>query len=59
MPEYEVVWKFNIDADNPRDAAVLSQNMLRDDTETDWIYEVTDCNTKEIFTIDLDVAEID
>lgn len=55
MTAYKVEWVIDIDADNPRDAAVQAQTMLRDDTEIDWIYQVTDYKTGIIEEVDLDV----
>lgn len=56
---FEVVWKMDIDATDARDAAEIAQNMIRNDTEIDWVYEVTDHKTGEKEYVDLDVAVID
>jgi hypothetical protein len=59
MPTFKVVWTMDIDAQDARDAAEQAQDMLRNDTEIDWMYQVTDCATGITEEIDLDVAVID
>jgi len=56
---YKVEWIIDVDADNPRDAAVQAQTMMREDTEIDWIYQVTDYKTGIIEEVDLDVGIMD
>ena len=59
MTAYKVEWIIDVDADNPRDAAVQAQTMMREDTEIDWIYQVTDYKTGIIEEVDLDVGIMD
>jgi len=56
MTAYKVVWAIDIDADDARQAAERAQTMLRDDTEIDWVYQVTDYKTGIIEEVDLDVG---
>ena len=55
MTSYTVLWRFDIQADNPRRAAEMAQEILRND-EYDWEYEVIDDITGEMIKVDLDVG---
>ena len=59
MTAFKVVWAIDIDANDARGAAVQAQMMLREDTEIDWIYQVTDYKTGITEEVDLDVGIID
>lgn len=59
MTAFKVVWAIDIDADDAREAAEQAQVMLRDDTEIDWIYQVTDYKTGITEEVDLEVGIID
>jgi|WetSurMetagenome_2_1015567.scaffolds.fasta_scaffold198043_6 hypothetical protein len=59
MAAFKVVWAIDIDADDARMAAVQAQTMLRDDTEIDWVYQVTDYKTGITEEVDLDVGIMD
>ena len=59
MTAFKVVWAIGIDADDARSAAEQAQTMLRDDSEIDWVYQVTDCKTGVTEEVDLDVGIMD
>jgi hypothetical protein len=59
MTAFKVVWAIDIDADDAREAAEVAQDMIRNDTEIDWVYQVTDYKTGITEDVDLDVAIID
>ena len=59
MTAYKVIWAIDIDADDARTAAVHAQTMMREDTEIDWIYQVTDYKTGITEEVDLDVGIMD
>jgi hypothetical protein len=54
MPEYEVWLGMRIeDAENSVDAAEQAQSMIQR-PGSNWLYQVTDCETGEKIRIDLD-----
>jgi hypothetical protein len=56
---FKVVWTMDIEAQDAREAAEQAQDMIRNDTEIDWIYQVTEYATGIVEDVDLDVAVID
>lgn len=58
MTSYVVSWKIDIDADDPVQAAELVQSMLQSEP-TDWVYEVTNCETKEMTKVDLEYEHLE
>lgn len=56
---FKVVWTMDIEAQDAREAAEQAQDMIRNDTEIDWIYQVTEYATGITEDVDLDVAVID
>jgi hypothetical protein len=59
MTSYTVVWRIDIDAPSPRDAAKQAADTLSDSPTDEWEYEVTDDETGKMMKIDLDLFDED
>ena len=57
MPEYQVVWKIEIDADNATEAAARALIIQRDPESTATVFEVSERHKGEAVTIDLPAAQ--
>jgi hypothetical protein len=55
--EYQVNWFVNLDADDPRQAAVLARQMIQDPESIATLYQVTNEETNEMTVVDL--GEVD
>jgi len=54
--EYQVVWRIEIEAASPREAAVDALAIHRDPGSTAIVFEVTDLVTQEMCMVDLEVC---
>lgn len=51
--EYQVNWYINLDADDPRKAAILARETIRDPKSIATLYQVTNEETGERTVVDL------
>ena len=57
LMEYAVIWKIDIDAESPREAAEIALKIQRDPFSTATVFEVSERDSDESCLIDLEVAE--
>lgn len=54
---YMVTWSIDIYGDTPREAAAEAQNIMQD-SECDWVFDVTNVKTKVTTREDLNIGEL-
>jgi len=60
MSDHHVVWKIDIEADSPREAAVIARNIQKDPGSYATIFEVTENSPNQTtHVIDLDIQEVE
>jgi len=59
MTSYTVIWKIDVDAPSPRDAAKQAADTLSDFPTDEWEYEVTNDETGEMERVDLSISDED
>jgi hypothetical protein len=51
--EFNVIWKIDLDAESPLEAAQLALQMMRDERSTATVFTVVDSETKQVTQVDL------
>lgn len=59
MTKYHVVWKIDVEADSPREAAQQAFEIQRDPDSTPLVFDVYDFENKRIEQVDLIILNVD
>jgi hypothetical protein len=51
--EFHVIWKIDLEADSPLEAAELALKMMRDQNSTATVFTVVDSDTKQVTQVDV------